>query len=176
MVELFLALTWYYMIGVIAFPVLFLLFVFNDEVSASLVFLGCSIGFMQYLGFIDLSSLDLVMCFYSIVVYLILGCVWSVFKYKQKAEEIAKSYKKYPDHTKEDIVKEIKRGIYNSQVAYWIVFFPVSIIKFFLSDFVDYLISKLGRVHDYIARTVVDAVYKDTKSKSNIETSSTEYI
>ena len=57
MFELFFALTWYYMIGIIAFPVLFLLFVFNDEVSASLIFLGCSIVFMQYLGFIDLKGL-----------------------------------------------------------------------------------------------------------------------
>jgi hypothetical protein len=162
MFELFFALTWYYMIGIIAFPVLFLLFVFNDEVSASLIFLGCSIGFMQYLGFIDLKSLDLAMCFYSVVIYLILGCVWSLFKYKQKAEEIAKSYHRYADHTKEDVIKNIKSNIYNSQIAYWIVFFPVSIIKFFLSDFVDYLISKLGRVHDYIARSVVDAVFKDS--------------
>ena len=165
MFELFFALTWYYMIGIIAFPVLFLLFVFNDEVSASLIFLGCSIGFMQYLGFIDLKSLDLAMCFYSGAIYLILGCVWSLFKYKQRAEEIAKSYKKYPDHTKEDVIKIIKSNIYNSQIAYWIVFFPISIIKFFLSDFVGYLISKLGRVHDYIARTVVDSVFKDSASK-----------
>lgn len=168
MFELFFALTWYYMIGIIAFPVLFLLFVFNDEVSASLIFLGCSIGFMQYLGFIDLKSLDLAMCFYSVVIYLILGCVWSLFKYKQKAEEIAKSYNENKNHnkcTKEDVIKNIKRNIYNSQIAYWIVFFPVSIIKFFLSDFVDYLISKLGRVHDYIARTVVDSIYKDSASK-----------
>lgn len=176
MFELFLALAWYHMIGIIAFPILFLLFVFNDEVSASLIFLGCSVGFMQYLGFIDLKSLDLVMCFYTIVIYLILGCVWSLFKYKQKAEEIAKSYKKYPVHTKEDVIKNIKNSIYNSQIAYWIVFFPVSIIKFFLSDFVDYLISKLGRIHDIIARTVVDAVYKDVESKSSVKTSSTEHI
>ena len=163
MLEIFLALAWYYMIGIIAFPVLFLLFVFNDEISASLIFLGCSIAFMQYLGFIDLKSLDLATCFYSGAIYLILGCVWSLFKYKQRAEEIAKSYKKYPDHTKEDVIKIIKSNIYNSQIAYWIIFFPISIIKFFLSDFVGYLISKLGRVHDYIARTVVDSIYKDIK-------------
>ena len=172
MFELFFALTWYYMIGIIVFPVLFLLFVFNDEVSASLIFLGCSIGFMQYLGFIDLKSLDLAMCFYSGVIYLILGCVWSLFKYKQKAEDIAKAYKLNGCYSKEDVIKNIKSSIYNSQIAYWIVFFPVSIIKFFLSDFVDYIISKLGRVHDYIARTVVDSVFRDSaisKSKRTNE-------
>ena len=73
---------------------------------------------------------------------------------------------------KEDVIKNIKSSIYNSQIAYWIVFFPVSIIKFFLSDFVDYIISKLGRVHDYIARTVVDSVFRDSaisKSKRTNE-------
>lgn len=31
-----------------------------------------------------------------------------------------------------------------------------------LDGFVDYLISKLGRVYDYIARTVVNSVFKDS--------------
>lgn len=176
MFELFLALAWYQMIGMFAFPILFLIFVFNDEVTASLIFLGCSVGFLQYFNFIDLRTLDLATCLYTIIIYLILGCIWSLFKYKQRAEEIAKSYKNRSGYTKEDIIKEIKRGIYNSQIAYWIIFFPFSIIKFFLSDFVDYLISKLSRIHDYIAKTVVDSVYKDVESKSSVKTSSIEHI
>ena len=164
------------MIGMVVFPILFLIFVFNDEVSASLIFLGCTVGFLQYFNFIDLRTLDLVTCLYTIIIYLILGCIWSLFKYKQKAEEIAESYKKYRDYTKEEFIKYIKSGIRNSQIAYWIIFFPVSIIKFFLSDFVDYLISKLGRIHDYIARKVVDSVYGDAESKSDVKTSTTEHI
>lgn len=159
MFELFLALAWYQMIGMVVFPILFLIFVFNEEVSASLIFLGCTVSFLQYFNFIDLRTLDLVVCLYAVVIYLVLGCIWSLFKYKQKAEEIAKSYQKYRDHTKEDVIKSIKNNIYNYQIANWIIFFPISIIKFLLSDFVDYLISKLGRIHDYIARKVVDSIY-----------------
>lgn len=163
MLELFLALAWFQMIGMVVFPILFLIFVFNDEISASIAFLALSLGLSQYLGFIDIRTWDFIVIGYSTVIYLIIGCVWSLFKYKQKAEEIAIRYKKYPDYTKEDIVKEIKAGIYNSQISYWIVFFPISIIKFFLSDFVDYLIGKMGRIYEYIARMVVDSVFKETK-------------
>jgi uncharacterized membrane protein len=165
MLELFLALAWYQMMGMIAFPVIFFILVFNDELTRSLIFLTLSVGSLHYFAFIDLKSLDLVVCFYSVIIYLILGCAWSLFKYKQKAEEIAKSCRRYPNNTKEDVIKSIKNNISNSQIVNWIVFFPVSIIKFFLSDFVDYLISKLGRVHEYIARSVVDSVFKDSASK-----------
>ena len=162
MLELFLALAWYQMIGMIIFPVVFLFTVFNDEITGSLIFLALTIGLLQYFTFIDLTSLDILKCFYSVVIYLILGSIWSLFKYKQKAEEIAKSYFKTPA-TKEAIINRIKNSIRNSEISYWIIFFPISIIKFALSDFVDYLISKLGRIYDYIARSVVNSVFKDVK-------------
>lgn len=163
MLELFLALAWFQMIGIIVFPILFLIFVFNDESSASIAFLALTLGLSQYLGFIDFRTFDYVVIAYITVIYLIAGCVWSLFKYKQKAEEIAMKCKNYTNYTKADMIIEIKNGIYNSQISYWILFFPISIIKFFLSDFVDYLISKMGRIYGYIARTVVDSVYKETK-------------
>ncbi len=163
MLELFLALAWFQMIGIVVFPILFLIFVFNDEISASIAFLALTLGLSQYLGFIDFRTFDYVVIAYITVIYLIAGCVWSLFKYKQKAEEIAMKCKNYTNYTKADMIIEIKNGIYNSQISYWILFFPISIIKFFLSDFVDYLISKMGRIYEYIARTVVDSVYKETK-------------
>ena len=102
-------------------------------------------------------------CLSADIIYLILGCIWSLFKYKQKAEEIAITCKNNKNNTKEDIINRIKNSIRNSEISYWIIFFPISIIKFALSDFVDYLISKLGRIYDYIARSVVNSVFKDVK-------------
>ena len=167
MLELFLALAWYQMIGMIVFPLFFFILVFNDEVTGSLIFLALTVGFLHYFTFIDLKSLELLTVFYSVVIYLILGSIWSLFKYKQKAKEIAITCKDNKNdrnrYTKEDIINKIKNSIRNSEISYWIIFFPISIIKFALSDFVDYLISKLGRVYDYIARSVVNSVFKDVK-------------
>lgn len=166
MLELFLALAWYQMIGMIILLVVFLFTVFNDEITGSLIFLALTIGLLHYFTFIDLTSLDILKCFYSVVIYLILGSIWSLFKYKQKAKEIAVTCKNNKNYTKEDIIIKIKIGIRNSEISYWIIFFPISIIKFALSDFVDYLISKLGRIYDYIARYVVNSVFKDDEDKS----------
>lgn len=166
MLELFLALAWYQMIGMIILPVVFLFTVFNDEITGSLIFLALTIGLLHYFTFIDLTSLDILKCFYSVVIYLILGSIWSLFKYKQKAKEITTQHIRDKTNSKEYILKRIKLSIRNSEISYWIIFFPISMIKFALSDFVDYLISKLGRIYDYIARYVVDSVFKDDEDKS----------
>ena len=163
MLELFLALAWYQMIGITVFPLLFLVYAFNDEIIGALLFLVVTTGFLHHFTFIDLSSLDLLSVFYSVIIYLIIGSIWSLFKYKQKAKEIAVTCKNNKTNSKEYIINKIKNGIRNSEISYWIIFFPISIIKFALSDFVDYLISKLGRIYDYIARSVVNSIFKDVK-------------
>ena len=160
MIELFLALAWYQTTVMVIVPLVFLFLVFHEETSLSLLFLIITLSSIQYFGFIDFRTFDIMNAIYFVIGYLIIGCIWSLFKYKQRAEEIAEPYKRYKDHSKEDIIKEIKSRISNYQISFWIVFFPISIIKFALSDFVYYLISKPGRVYDYIARSVVEKMFK----------------
>lgn len=165
MLEIFLALAWYNILVVGVLLVIFTFCAFNEIVEGSAIFLAASIFVLNYFDIIPLTNIDWSTVIYSIMVYLAVGCIWSLFKYKQRAEELAIGYnenKHYNQYTREQIVQKIKYEIKNSQIAYWIIFFPISMIKFALSDFVDYLISKLGRVYDYIARSVVDVVFKDS--------------
>ena len=160
MLEIFLALAWYNILVIGALIVIFTLYVFNEIVEGSAIFLAASIFVLNYFDIISLTNIDWGTVIYGTMVYLAIGCVWSLFKYKQKAEEIAKRCKS--SDSKTYVVQRIKDGIYKSQISFWIIFFPISMIKFALSDFVDYLISKLGRVYDYIARSVVESVFKDS--------------
>ena len=163
MLEIFLALAWYNILVIGALIVIFTFCVFNEIVEGSAIFLAASIFVLNYFDIISLTNVDWSTVIYGTMVYLAIGCVWSLFKYKQKAEEIAKRCKS--SDCKTYVVQIIKDGIYKSQISFWIVFFPISMIKFALSDFVDYLISKLGRVYDYIARSVVDSIFKDSEVK-----------
>ena len=163
----FLALAWYNMLAVAAVVFIFTLCVFYEVTEGSAIFLAITIFVLNYFGIIALGNLEWSTIIYGVIAYLAIGCVWSLFKYKQKAKMIAVYNRiNHPRQTLEDTYKEIKRTIANSEISFWIVFFPISMIKFALSDFVYYLISKLGRVYDYIARYVVDSVFKDSEVKS----------
>lgn len=166
-----LALAWYNILVIGAIIFIFFLCAFNEVVEGSLVLLAAFIGVFVYFGLIDVSTISFSTVLYYAVAYLAIGCVWSLFKYKNKAEEIALLYKGYNDnpnrnnYTNAEIVENIKDGIRNSQISFWIIFFPISMVKFALSDFVDYLISKLGRVYDYIARSVVNSILPNASLK-----------
>lgn len=166
----FFALAWYYMIGIAALAVIFILCAFNEIPEGSAIFLTGLVFALNFAGIINLGALEWTQILYFCIVYISIGIVWSLFKYKQKAEQIAKSLKTKYD--KEYIIAEIKYKICNSEISFWILFFPVSMIKFALDDFVDYLISKLGNIYYYIARAVVNSVFKDVEvqaKKSNKE-------
>lgn len=169
----FFALAWYYMIGIAVLAVIFVLCVFNEIPEGSAIFLTGLVFALNFAGIINLGALEWTQILYFCIVYISIGIVWSLFKYKQKAEKIAKRYREnFPEKSREDIIGSIKDAITNSHISFWILFFPVSMIKFALDDFVDYLISKLGNIYYYIARAVVNSVFKDVEvqaKKSNKE-------
>lgn len=169
----FFALAWYYMIGIAALAVTFVLCVFNEIPEGSAIFLTGLVFALNFTGIINLGTLEWTEILYFFVIYISIGIVWSLFKYKQKSEEIAKRYKEnFPEKNRAYIIGAIKDNICNSEISFWILFFPVSMIKFALDDFVDYLISKLGNIYYYIARAVVNSVFKDAEvqaKKSNKE-------
>lgn len=167
----FLALAWYNMLAVFVITIIFVLCVFNEVTEGAAIFLGALVFVLHYLGVVQL-SLDWSTVIYSLIGYFAIGCIWSLFKYKNEAERLAKHcLKEYPIQSREETLKDIKIIITNSMISFWIVFFPISMLKFALSDFVDYIISKLGRVYDSIAKYVVGSIYKDeiVKSKTTSE-------
>ncbi len=69
-------------------------------------------------------------------------------------------------------MSNIKNGIRNNTISYWIVYWPISVIKFCLDDLVDFL---LGRVYELIAATAVAKVYANTlQTKKTTEKESKE--
>ena len=117
---------------------------------------------------LDFSGFSILTALYYTIAYLVVGITWSLFKYKKRAEEIALEYKD-KNNTKEYILERIRYNIRNHDIAFWIIYFPISMIKFLLEDFVDYLIDQLGFVYKRIARAVVDRLVPDIPetSKSN---------
>lgn len=159
MSAVFFALAWYNILVVCLVSIAFIVLVFNEVTEYSVACLVATVLMLNYFGIIDLTTYSISTMIYTVFAYFLCGSLWSLFKYREKAKVIANNHKKqYPNDSNEVIIKRIKSGIYNSQIYYWIIFFPVSIIKFFLSDFVYYLISKMGKIYDYIARSVVNSL------------------
>lgn len=149
---------------------------FCEAVEAGSFFLLATIVLLTYLGVISWTDVSVLGILSYVGAYLAIGCVWSLFKYKRKALSIAEfNLENYPNRTPEQTMSDIKNGIRNNTISYWIVYWPISVIKFCLDDLVDYLISKLGRVYKLIAATAVAKVYANTlQTKKTTEKESKE--
>ena len=159
----FMALSWYWMIGLVVFGLWFIGCVFEESFEIGAVMLVLFLGLTQFSGFYDFRAIDFVSLFYTGAIYLAVGCIWSLFKYKITAKDIAKEYiDEYPrksgNELREGILNRIEARIYKSKISGWIVFFPFSILKFLFGDFIDYLVSKLGKVYKRIAVYVTESV------------------
>lgn len=163
------ALVWWQIVLVLAFFGICVVSLFNEATEVGTVFLLGAFGLLAYLNVIDVSTFTVGSVLIYTLGYIAVGCVWSLFMYKKTAQEIAVyNREQYTNRTKEETLKDIKRSISNSRISFWILYFPISITKFALSDFVDYLISKLGRVYKAIAQSAVDSVYKDFNSEKTV--------
>lgn len=162
------ALVWWQIVLVLAFFSICVVSLFNEATEVGTVFLLGAFGLLAYLNVIDVSTFTVGSVLIYTLGYIAVGCVWSLFMYKKTAQEIAVyNREQYTRRAKEETLKDIKRYC-NSRISFWILYFPISITKFALSDFVDYLISKLGRVYKAIAQSVVDSVYKDFNSEKTV--------
>lgn len=166
------ALVWWQTVLVIAIFTACVISLFDERTEVGTVFLIGVICVLLYFNIINIDGLSIISLLIYVFGYISIGCVWSLFKYKQEATTIAeRNLKEYPSKTPEQTLYDINRSIENSKIAFWIIYFPISMIKFCLSDVVDYIISKLGVIHKSIAKAVVGTVYKDfkpeVKEKSN---------
>lgn len=151
------ALVWWEIALTIAILVFALIALFYENAILGSLFIGALIIAFAKTGVlvVDFSGFSILTALYYTIAYLVVGIMWSLFKYKKRAEEIAIEYKN-KNSTKEYILEKIRYNIRNHDIAFWIVYFPISIIKFLLEDFVDYLIEQLGFIYKRIARAVVD--------------------
>lgn len=161
----FSALAWYYMIGIMVIGIWFLTSVFSECFEFSLLSLGLLIGLGHISGWYDLTTINLISAFYIIIVYLVIGVLWSFFKYKNKVSEIIEEvkidyYNRKDIDLKAKIRKEIDYQIKKSRIYQWIMFFPASMLKFVFGDMVEYIIRRLGKVYDKIAEYVINSELK----------------
>lgn len=153
--SLIFALAWYNIFSIMVIGIIFLLCVFNELLEGAIVFFVFTIGVLAWHGVVDLKNLDYFYILYFTLSYFAAGSVWSFFKYKNEAERIVKLNKRH-NYDRITLLEKIEDNISKSQISFWVLFFPISIIKFLLSDFVDYIISKLGGVYKTIAKYVIN--------------------
>lgn len=154
-----LALSWYYILGISIIGIFFLSALFNECVELSLGALILLLGIMQYNNIIHIETWNLLGITVNLIIYLIVGLAWSFFKYRRKTIEILNDTDT-KTKTKQDLINIVKRNISKSMIVYWIIFFPISILKFLTQDLVDWIVEQFHGVYNYIARYTVESHIK----------------
>lgn len=152
-----LALSWYYVIGISLLSMLVVVSVLNECVEFSLGTLLVLGGVLHYTGVIDVTQWNLLALVINVSIYLVIGLFWSFFRYRLKAIEIIKDHD-FSDKNK--AIQSIKNKISKSLISYWILFFPISILKFITEDLIDWLVEQFQGVYTIIAKHTVGSYLK----------------
>lgn len=164
MIEFFLAIFSTYVLTVWGITVLFilaLLWEYNDWYLSTIIGAVAIYLIAHYNGYV-LSDFK----WYHIFVYLVIGVVWSIWRYKNFVEESRKllqikiddDVKKYPTIRRPaaEVISDFKYnvGVYNNvnKILSWIINWPISLIENSLKDIFD-ILRKV--IQDYL-RTIYE--------------------
>ena len=139
-----LGLAWWNILLIAGTGIAFVLCVFSEVIEGALFFLVASVGTLLFFGVIDHESLNFLSLLKYTCYYLLFGVLWSLIKYKIEVDKIIRD-------NVNPTLSYIKSRLSINKISFWIIFFPVSIIKFFTADLVDYIILKLSSVYELIA-------------------------
>lgn len=145
-----LGLAWWNILLIAGTSSIFIVCVFYEEVGSSLFFLATTITTLAVFGVIDYTAISYLAVLKYVFFYLLIGIMWSLIQYKIKADKIIEDYKGFK--TPKEIFSLIKSKLSTNKISFWIIFFPVSVIKFATEDLVHYIVLKLSSVYELIAK------------------------
>lgn len=146
-------LAWWNILLIASTAIIFILCVFNEIIEGAIFFAIASVATLFFFGVIDYSSISILSTLKYSAIYLLIGIIWSLIKYKIEVDKIIQ------DHSSPTL-NYIKSRLSIDKISFWIIFFPVSVIKFLTEDLVDYIILKLTSVYDLIATYSLRQLHK----------------
>lgn len=155
------ALSWWYLIGLGFLFICLTVSAYNESLGPA-IFCTISLLIVSYFaGLIDIESINFVKLLLYISIYLFIGIIWSFFKYRLEVKSIInytkEQYSNKDINKLKDLIRQnIKFRIDNSRKSLWILFFPYSIIKFLIGDFIEYIVEKLGKVYTKISEYIIN--------------------
>ena len=96
--------------------------------------------------------------------YLIIGLIWSFFKWGKLVNYYISKYE-----NEEDVRHSLKIYSYD-KIAYWVVWWPFSLFGFLFDDVIQWFISHFKGIYRLISDKMIETAVKDKKlNKHNIQ-------
>lgn len=128
----------------------------NESGVAFTATIATAIGFTYFTTGITFNPMVTAVYF---SVYLIIGILWSIFKWYKFVKEYIKENKAIYKNSK-DLYTHLSYEKNYDTLWFWVIWWPGSILAYFLRDFVLDILQKLGGLYDYIAKKLVDSAFK----------------
>ena len=136
------AVVWYQLIIIAVVLILSIGFIANE--SGSIPFIGV-MGVLMY----NWTGAGAVLTFSSmldgwvfILVYIAIGLIWSFFKWGR----LVKYY--IGKHKNEDDVRYALKNVSNDKIAYWVLWWPLSVMGFVFEDAIQWLIEHFKGINE----------------------------
>ena len=157
----FAAMVWWEIIIFVGLFMVFSAFVFDER--GSIPFIAAAI-----MLFVDWTGKGPIISFHStldswiwILGYLLIGLIWSFFKW---GRYVKYAIDRYDDE--EDVRWKLKQ-FSNDTIAYWIIWWPFSLIGFIFEDAIDWVIHRFKGVYNLIADKMIVSALNSKKLDTN---------
>lgn len=141
--------------AILILGVLFLLGILSEhnESSGWAVFWMVLAGGVAYVAF----NLSLVMLAVGAVAYVVIGLVWSFYRYKRHAEKQVAKYKDASAHEKERVLARLHPKEMLGTITAWIVIWPFSMVENVVGDLINFIQSLVTKFFRGVYFRIYDA-------------------
>jgi uncharacterized membrane protein len=97
------------------------------------------------------------------VIYLVVGLIWSFWRYKRHADEVVNAYKDSPAVTKQRVLAMLHPKEMLSTITTWIIIWPFSMVENITSDIITAIQMLVQKVFRNIYHRIYDSAVAQLK-------------
>lgn len=145
----------------LAWPTLVILFLLGTifefkESNGCALFTGLILAVISYFYF----SIPFILIMKWSILYLVIGILWSIWRYKRHADKIVEKYKNESDYNKKDALRYLRPSEMLSKITSWILVWPFSMLENVIGDLIKFVETLVLKVFKNVYNRIYDAAVK----------------
>ena len=157
------ALSLWFLLPLAGLSLFCLLLLWNEEGTGASVVLAVLFGVIVYItpGLLDFIILNPFNILVTLASYVFIGLFWSFFKWFRLLLKIKASYVK--NGTK--VTTLPSASDYSNYIIFWIAYWPISVLRYFLGDFLEEIITRFSKIFGSVYQRISGFVFRDIRAE-----------
>lgn len=126
---------------------------------------GWAVFFMIIAGIVTFYtfSFSWISIIIGVVAYLVIGLLWSFWRYRRHAKDVVLLHKNDPKHYKEFALKGLEPKAMLGTITSWIIIWPISFIESLIGDIINFVETLVTKVCRSVYYKIYESAYEELR-------------